>query len=110
MARSQNPGLIITSSTGWKDARPEKVNPEVLVCRAGTRITCPRCKELVARFMCDLYSGTTIRADSLEFVRGQTRHPTEKAECRRCGEPYLKFVASLTKGTRAIVHTEYGWL
>ena len=110
MASQKNPRLILPGVTGWKSARPEKINPEKIVCRAGTWVTCPRCRDRIARFMEDLYSGTTIKADALEFERHQKKHPNEKAECRRCGEPYLKFMASIKKGTRTCVHTEFGWI
>jgi ribosomal protein S27E len=77
-------------STGWKSTQPEKPNPEVIVARAGTVVTCPKCGATIGRLYSDLYSGVSCRADQIEFEPGQKRHANQKAECARCGEGYMK--------------------
>lgn len=94
--------------TGWKSTAPERVNEERMVARAGTKITCPRCQSVIGRVSIDLYSGMRIRADAIEFEAGQKRHPKEKAECRKCGEPYLKHFFS--QGLKTKLSTELGWI
>lgn len=97
---------IIVRSTGWKSTKPEKLNPEVIVARAGTVVICPKCGDRIGRLFSDLYSGVSCRADQIEFEPHQKRHPKEKAECRRCGTGYMKMHISWRKGTTILLSIE----
>lgn len=94
---------------GWKPAGPERINHEKIVAVAGTKIICPCCKAVIGVISIPLYSGMRIPADAIEFTVGQKRHQHQKAECQRCGEPYLKhrFTPS---GLKTFVATEIGWV
>lgn len=103
---SFQPKPIVVSSTGWKSTAPEKLNAEIIVARAGTRIICPKCGVLIGRLYSDLYSGVSCRADQIEFEPGQTRHRNQKAECAKCGEGYMKMHMSWRNGTTIMLSIE----
>lgn len=91
--------------TGWKSTVPE-VRKEAIVAVAGTKVICPKCRTTIGRLYSDLYSGVSCRADQIEFEQGQKRHPNELAECKRCGEGYMKQHLSVQQGTRIMIFVE----
>jgi hypothetical protein len=99
---------IVVKHTGWKavELAPQTLNAENIVAKAGTRVVCPRCQAVIGRLFSDLYSGVFCRADQIEFVAGQTRRPDELAECKKCGEGYMKQSMSVANGTRMILSVE----
>lgn len=100
---------LIGIPTGWKTNAPEIVNEERIVARAGTKIVCPRCKDVIGRVSIDIYSGMRVRADAIEFEQGQKRHPNQKAECGKCSAPYMKH-KPVGRTFKTFVHTEIGWI
>lgn len=96
---------ITTGNTGWKSALPEKINPEVVVAKAGTVIICPKCNATIGRLYSDLFSGVSVRADQIEFSSGQKKHPNQKAECGVCKEGYMKQHIWVRPGLPASVKT-----
>ncbi len=103
---SFRPKPIVVSATGWKRIGGEKVNAEVIVARAGTRVICPKCGVAVGRLFSDLYSGVSCRADQIEFEPNQVRHVGEPAACRKCGEGYMKMYKSYRNGTTILLSVE----
>lgn len=100
--------IVPTTEKGWKTNAPEVVNPEKLVAIAGTKVTCQKCKDTIGRLSVPIYSGMRIPAAAIEFERHQVKHSNEKAECRRCGAPYLKHF--IQHGLKTKLHTELGWI
>lgn len=98
-----------TTERGWKAAQPEVIDEEKVVAVAGTQVTCPRCKAVIGRLSVPIFSGMRIPADAIEFERDQIRHRDEKAECRRCGEPYMKHHI-VRRRLKTVIHTALGWI
>lgn len=97
-----------TTEHGWVSKAPEIVNEEKTVAIAGTVVVCPKCKDRIGRLSVPIFSGMQIPADAIEFERHQVRHSKEKAQCRKCGEPYMKHFFTPRLQTR--IHTELGWI
>jgi uncharacterized protein (DUF983 family) len=82
--------LVSVPHTGWKSLTPEVLKPHIIVAKAGTRVVCPKCKDVIGRLYSDLYSGVSCRADQIEFAQHQKRHRDQKAECVKCGQGYME--------------------
>lgn len=111
--------FVVGNSTGWKVPGEEIVNKEIIVAKAGTKITCPKCGDLIGKLWSDLYSGARVKADQIDFAPHQKKHPApavgqpakhQQAFCTKCGEPYMKhFTNGRSFSTR--VHVEgLGWI
>lgn len=99
------PGLLI-------GRQAEQVPHESIIARAGLEIWCPKtgCGVYVGKFVRDLYTHTTVAADTIEFAEGQKRDAGEYAACKKCGSGFLKIVQSAAAGNRVYVHTKMGWI
>lgn len=101
--------ILGATTTGWKSNVPERVNPQKQVAIAGTEVICPKCSDVIGRLSVPLYSGMRIPAAAIEFKPHQKKHPNQKAECRRCGQAYMRHFFSPTLHTRIHV-AGVGWI
>ena len=86
------------------------IRAEMPVAKAGTLITCPKCRAHIGRLRRTLYHSLTVAADSIIWEPGQHHDHDEGAICKKCGATYMAITASIKQGRRILLHTQVGWI
>lgn len=102
---------LALSGPKWVAPKRRELEPQRIVCTAGTRVKCPGCADHVGTINSTVYSGISIRADQIDFRPHQKRKANEKAVCSKCAAVYMRLPRN--QGARPgilEVFTDLGWI